>query len=60
MIIFNDVSISPLGAIPTNSLFVLSIGVNWIATTWEQLCDELLSWQHLVDTYSTWKKVMDR
>lgn len=60
MIIFNSISISPLGAIPTGSMFVLSVGVDWIATTWQQLNDELLSWQHLVDTYETWKRVMYR
>lgn len=45
MIIFNSISISPLGAIPTGSMFVLSVGVDWIATTWQQLKDELLSYR---------------
>lgn len=60
MIIYNSVSISPAGPITAGSMFVLSVGVDWLATTWQQLRDELLSWRHLVDTYETWRQVMYR
>lgn len=60
MIVFHNISVSPVGALTTGSKFVLSVSVSWLETTWQQLKEELFSWQHLVDTYETWKQVMYR
>ena len=60
MILFINISISPIGPITAGSMFVLSVDVSWLATTWQNLSDELLSWQHLVNNYETWKQVMYR
>ena len=60
MILFSNISISPIGPITAGSMFVLSVDVSWLATTWQNLSDELLSWQHLVNNYETWKQVMCR
>lgn len=57
MINFLNVSRTPSGYVYTDSLFLLTVDVEWIPSTWEDLMNDVQNWQYLINNYYNWKQV---
>lgn len=59
MLVISNATISPR-IVEVSKEFVISITVTEIDSSWEDLCNELSSWQSIVDVYDTWYQLMKR